>query len=132
MAEHKRESRICSESAQRTLGPVDRVAAQLRPYLDVSARLARHHYIERGTLRHFEVRYEELAALPEAVTHPIDADGLVVVVLCESVSAIIRSAEFTPPLWASSHASDAEPRSDFPKRGISRSVPREAAHPRPR
>src|SRR5437870_11432455 len=27
-------------SAQRTLGPVDRVAAHLRPYLDASARLA--------------------------------------------------------------------------------------------
>ena len=72
------------ESAQRTLGPVDRVVAHLRPYLDASARLARRHYIETGTLRHFELRYAELAALLEAMTHPTDADGLVVVTLCES------------------------------------------------
>jgi hypothetical protein len=56
--------------AQRTLGPVDRVAAQLRPYLDARAQLARRHYIETGTLRHFEVRYAEVAALLDAVTRP--------------------------------------------------------------
>jgi hypothetical protein len=71
-------------SAQRTLGPVDRVVAHLRPYLDTGAQLARRHYIETGTLRHFEVRYTEVAALLEAVTHPTDADGLVVITLCES------------------------------------------------
>jgi hypothetical protein len=71
-------------SAQRTLGPVDWVVAHLKPYLDTSAQLARCHYIETGTLRHFEVRYTEVAALHEAVTRPTDADGVVVVTLCES------------------------------------------------
>jgi len=71
-------------SAQRTLGPVDRVAAHLRPYLDTSAQLARRHYIETGTLRYFEVRYTEVVALRDAVTRPTDADGLVVITLCES------------------------------------------------
>lgn len=70
--------------AQRTLGPVEQVSAQLRPYLDTTPLLGRRHYIETGTLRHFEVRYAELATLLETVTEPTDADGLVVVVLCES------------------------------------------------
>lgn len=72
------------EMAQRALGPVDRVSAQLKPYLDESPVLARRHYIEKGTLRHFEVRYAEPAALPEVMARPTDADGLVVVALCES------------------------------------------------
>jgi len=72
------------ELALRTLGPVDRVASQLRPYLDESPVLARRHYIETGTLRHFEVRHAEPAGIREAVARATDADGLVVVALCES------------------------------------------------
>lgn len=73
------------EVAQRTLGPVDRVSSQLRPYLDTSPVLARRHYIETGTLRHFEMRYAEVTALQETVAHPTNADGVIVVALCESV-----------------------------------------------
>lgn len=70
--------------ALRTLGPVDRVASQLRPYIDESPVLARRHYIETGTLRHFEVRHIEPTEIPEALKRPTDADGLVLVALCES------------------------------------------------
>jgi hypothetical protein len=73
------------EAARRALGPVERVSAQLKPYLDERPVLARRHYIETGTLRHFEVRYVEPAAFSEVVARPTDADGLVVVTLCESV-----------------------------------------------
>ncbi|MCC7368834.1 MAG: hypothetical protein IT306_10450 [Chloroflexi bacterium] len=72
------------ELALRTLGPVDRAASQLTPYLDETPVLARRHYIETGTLRHFEVRHAEPAGLREAVARPTDADGLVIVALCES------------------------------------------------
>src|SRR5262249_46792500 len=72
------------ESAQRALGPVDRVSTQLKPYPDARSVLARRHYIATGTLRHFEVRYAEPAALLEAAVRPTDADGLIVVTLCES------------------------------------------------
>jgi hypothetical protein len=64
---------------------VDRVSAQLKPYLDERPILARRHYIETGTLRHFEVRYVEPSAFSDIVARPTDADGLVVVTLCESV-----------------------------------------------
>ena len=72
------------ESAKRVLGPVDRAAAHLSPYLDKSSVLARRHYIVRGTLRHFEVRYADPANLHDIVDLPTDADGLVVVAICDS------------------------------------------------
>ena len=51
------------EAAKRVIGPADRVSAHLRPYLDESPVLARRHYIETGTLRHFEVRYANHASV---------------------------------------------------------------------
>ena len=75
---------LAFELARRMLGPVDRVASQLRPYLDESPVVARRHYIETGTLRHFEVRHAEPAWLRDTVARSTDADGLVVVALCES------------------------------------------------
>ncbi|MCI0575501.1 MAG: hypothetical protein L0331_04765 [Chloroflexi bacterium] len=89
--------------AQRTLGPVERVSAQLRPYLDASPLLARRHYIETGTLRHFEVRYTEQASLPEVVARPTDADGLVVVALCESPEECNAAVEQAKAVEVASH-----------------------------
>lgn len=72
------------ESAKRVIGPVDRVSEHLRPYLDQKSVVARRHYIETGTLRHFEVRYADPTNLRDIVDPPTDADGLVVVALCDS------------------------------------------------
>ena len=72
------------ESAKRVIGPVDRVSKHLRPYLDQKSVVARRHYIEKGTLRHFEVRYTNPTNLRDIVDPPTDADGLVVVALCDS------------------------------------------------
>ena len=60
---------------------------------------ARRHYVERGTLRYFELRYSHASALTEALTKPSDADGLVLVALVDTEDeqmAAIRSAS-TPP-----------------------------------
>ena len=70
--------------ARRTLGPTDRIAAQLAPYLDESPVVARRHYITTGTLRHFELRHAEPAALNEALSRPTNADGLVIVALAQT------------------------------------------------
>jgi hypothetical protein len=70
--------------ARRTVGSADRVAAQLTPYLDESPVVARRHYITTGTLRHFELRHEECPALGEALEHHPEADGLVIIALCET------------------------------------------------
>ena len=72
------------ESAKRVLGPVERVSAHLSPYLDQRSVVARRHYIVKGTLRHFEVRYAHSTNLREIIDPPTDADGLVVVALCDS------------------------------------------------
>jgi hypothetical protein len=72
------------KEARRTLGPIDRVCTLLSPYLDGDPLLARRHYIETGTLRHFEVRYAEAGSLSDVATAPTEADGVVVFVLCES------------------------------------------------
>lgn len=72
------------ESAKRAIGPVDRVSEHLRPYLDQKSVVARRHYIKKGTLRHFEVRYADPTHLRDTVDPPTDADGLVVVALCDS------------------------------------------------
>ena len=73
------------ESAKRVLGPVERVSAHLSPYLDQRSVVARRHYIEKGTLRHFDVRYADPTNLHDIVDPPTDADGLVVVALCDSL-----------------------------------------------
>ena len=70
--------------ARRALGPADRIAEQLAPYLDESPVVARRHYITTGTLRHFELRHAEPTALDEAVSRPFEADGLMVVALCQT------------------------------------------------
>ena len=72
------------EAAKRVLGPVESVSAQLRPYLSQSSVVARRHYIERGTLRYFEIRYADSKNVLETIEQPTEADGQVVIVLCDS------------------------------------------------
>ena len=79
--------------ARRALGPADQIAAQLAPYLDESPVVARRHYITTGTLRHFELRHAEPAALDEAVSRPCEADGLIVVALCQTAAATRASPQ---------------------------------------
>lgn len=71
-------------SARRALGPVENVAPYLSEYLERRPLLARRHLIATGTLRYFEVRYCSVGLLREVASRPTDADGLLVVVLCDS------------------------------------------------
>lgn len=91
------------EDAKRTLGPVDQVAVHLRPYLDVQSLLARRHYIETGTLRHFDVRYADMASLRDAATRPTGADGLIVVALCDTKSDQIEATGYAQSEEAAAH-----------------------------
>ena len=72
------------ETAVRAVGPVDRVAKAVKPFLDVDPVLARRHYVEHGTLRYFEVRYAESGELAKAIQKETDADGLIVVALSDT------------------------------------------------
>lgn len=74
------------EAASRAVGPVETVAAGLDAYLDREPILARRHYVERGTLRYFELRYAHVSALANALVKPTDADGLVMIALSDTES----------------------------------------------
>ena len=76
------------DAARRALGPMDRVAPRVRPYLGQSSVVARRHYIECGTLRYFEIRFADSSTLPETLEQPTETDGLVVVALCDTASEV--------------------------------------------
>lgn len=75
------------EEAREKVHRASPIAQVVREKLDARPIVARRHYIEKGTLRHFEVRFLTCGefinsgAAPKP-SHP--ADGMVVVVLCES------------------------------------------------
>lgn len=72
------------DTALRAVGPVERVASALKPFLDQDPVLARRHYVEHGTLRYFEVRYADGGELAKAIQKETEADGLVVVALVDT------------------------------------------------
>lgn len=80
-------------AAARALPGLESIALHLQPYLSQEPLLARRHYIERGTLRYFEVRYALADALAGAIEKPTGADGLVVVALCDSEFDRTRALE---------------------------------------
>lgn len=72
------------EDADRALGPTEGVAAHLDGFLDDEPVLARRHYIDRGTMRYFEVRYAVPERIAEIAAKPTQADGVVLVALADS------------------------------------------------
>jgi hypothetical protein len=75
---------VALEDADRALGPVDGVAAHLDGFLDHDPVLARRHYIDRGTMRYFEVRYALPELIAELAAKPTQADGVALIVLADS------------------------------------------------
>ena len=75
---------VALEAAHRALGSVERVSEHLQQFLEVTPLLARRHYIETGTLRHFEVRYSTPEDLNRATDKPTESDGIVVICLCDT------------------------------------------------
>ena len=72
------------ETALRAVGPVERLASTVQPFLDHEPVLARRHYVEHGTLRYFEVRYTDNRDLAKAIQKETEGDGLVVVALVDT------------------------------------------------
>lgn len=72
------------EAARRALGEVDGVSPHLAGFVAHEPILARRHYLERGTMRHFEVRYAPVEDLETALSGPTQADGLVLVALADT------------------------------------------------
>jgi hypothetical protein len=68
-------------TAQRSVAPL------VSEYLETRPVVARRHYIETGNLRYYEVRYCSVAELASILNiAPVDADGLIIVPLCETAS----------------------------------------------
>jgi hypothetical protein len=73
------------DKACRSIDPPQRVAESIGEYLETRPIVARRHYIETGNLRHWEVRYCSVSHLDDVLAKQADdADGLIVVPLCET------------------------------------------------
>jgi hypothetical protein len=72
------------EAAKTEIGPITSVAPYITEYLDHRPLLARRHAIMSGTLRSFEVRYSEVSSLLDAIARESNADGVLVVALCDT------------------------------------------------
>lgn len=84
--------------AARAVEGLETVSGNLLPYLKQDPLLARRHYIERGTLRYFDVRYALAGGLVRALEKPSTADGLIIIALCDT------EAERTEALAAAARA----------------------------
>jgi len=70
------------------IGPLIREKLETRPLV------ARRHYIETGNLRHFDVQFVAAADLEDTIAEKTDADGQVVVSLCETEADRRKAVEF--------------------------------------
>jgi hypothetical protein len=75
------------DEAHRATDTPQRVANLIKNSLESRPIVARRHYIETGNLRHCDVRYCSVTDLPGLLEqNSSDADGLIIVPLCETVS----------------------------------------------
>ena len=89
------------DDARRAIDTPQRVASLIKDSLESRPIVARRHYIETGNLRHCDVRYcsvMELPGLPAQAglleQNPTDADGLIIVPLCETPTEREAALEF--------------------------------------
>jgi hypothetical protein len=83
------------DDARRAIDTPQRVASLIKNSLESRPIVARRHYIETGNLRYCDVRYcsvMELSGLLEK--NPTDADGLIIVPLCETPTEREAALEF--------------------------------------
>ncbi|SDF13086.1 hypothetical protein SAMN05216464_11363 [Mucilaginibacter pineti] len=82
----------CYQQAILALGPPAKdIKNQLKQKLSTRPLVARRHYIATGNLRYFEIQYVDVNYLKAAVERQFEADGLIVVPLCETQNDV-RSA----------------------------------------
>jgi hypothetical protein len=83
------------DDARRVVQTPQRVASFIQDYLETRPIVARRHYIETGNLRHFEVRYCSITEIDKLyLESPANADGMIVVPLCETVTEREVALEF--------------------------------------
>jgi hypothetical protein len=83
------------DQARRAIQTPKRVASLIKEHLATRPIVARRHYIETGNLRHFDVRYCSVTELPGLLLENVaNADGVIVVPLCETVAEREVAFEF--------------------------------------
>ena len=93
------------EDACRVIDTPQQVASLIKESLETRPIVARRHYIETGNLRHAEVRYCAVKDLPTVLEQRIsDADGLIVVPLCETLSEREVALAFAKQTGMSGHS----------------------------
>ena len=81
------------EDACRAVDTPQNVASLIKDSLETRPVVARRHYIETGNLRHADVRYCPVKDLPAILKEEAtDADGLIIVPLCETLAEREASA----------------------------------------
>lgn len=83
------------EEARRSIDTPQRVGSLIKESLETRPIVARRHYIETGNLRHFDVRFCSVMELPTLLEgNTTEADGVIVVPLCETVDERQSALEF--------------------------------------
>ena len=94
------------EDACRVIDTPQHVAGLIKDSLETRPIVARRHYIETGNLRHAEVRYCAVKDLPTVHERDSsDADGLIIVPLCETLSEREAALAFAKQAEMSSRTS---------------------------
>ncbi|MEQ2005166.1 MAG: hypothetical protein ABMA26_00090 [Limisphaerales bacterium] len=84
------------DNARRAVQTPQRVATLIKEHLETRPIVARRHYIETGNLRHYDVRYCSVTELSGLLPEKLgNADGVIVVPLCETVAERDVGVAFT-------------------------------------
>lgn len=81
------------ERATKAIGKVRRVGPALMEILATHPIVARRHYIQTGNLRYFAVRYCPVEEIELIAQQPSDADGVIIVALCETADDCSLAAQ---------------------------------------
>lgn len=80
--------------AKTSLGELKNIKSLIRQRVESRPIVARRHYIEKGTLRFFEIRYVDVFELGQPIDMNFTGDGLILIPLCESLSEITTAISF--------------------------------------
>jgi len=83
------------ENAKRTIGAVTSVGNHLAEFLETRPIVARRHYIQTGNFRYFEVRCSQVAEIERILNEPTNADGRVLIVLCETAADCAQASKLS-------------------------------------
>ena len=93
------------EDASRVVDAPQHVGSFIKDSLESRPIVARRHYIEKGNLRYFDVRYCSVNELSDLFEwHPTVADGLIIVPLCETVTERETALEFVKETRVKRHS----------------------------